>query len=130
MLVTYFNSNKAERALIDKALIFAKEQLLPKVRKLEIDVIMKNNMQSDGFVDVDIDDSRYFTLRIKKSQDTDDLITTIFHEFTHIMQSVKGQDIFAPTDVDYLERDYEIEAFEMQEKLLVDFNSKYATIIV
>ena len=54
----------------------------------------------------------------------------IFHEFTHIMQSVKGQDIFAPTDVDYLERDYEIEAFEMQEKLLVDFNSKYATIIV
>ena len=46
------------------------------------------------------------------------------------MQSVKGQDIFAPTDVDYLERDYEIEAFEMQEKLLVDFNSKYATIIV
>ena len=94
MLVTYFNSNKAERALIDKALIFAKEQLLPKVRKLEIDVIMKNNMKSDGFVDVDIDDNRYFTLRIKKSQDRDDLITTIFHEFTHIMQSVNGQDIF------------------------------------
>ena len=46
MLVTYFNSNKAERALIDKALIFAKEQLLPKVRKLEIDVIMKNNMKA------------------------------------------------------------------------------------
>ena len=78
MLITYFNSNKAERALIDKALIFAKEQLLPKVRKLEIDVIMKNNMKSDGFVDVDIDDNRYFTLRIKKSQDRDDLITNNF----------------------------------------------------
>ena len=47
MLVTYFNSNKAERALIDKALVFAKEQLLSKVRKLEIDVIMKNNMKVD-----------------------------------------------------------------------------------
>ena len=87
-------------------------------------------MKVDATVDVDIDDNRYFTLRVKKSQDTDDLLTTIFHEFTHIMQSVKGQDIFAPTDVDYLERDYEIEAFNMQEKLLLDFNSKYATIIV
>ena len=95
MLVTYFNSNKAERTLIDKALVFAKEQLLSKVRKLEIDVIMKNNMKVDATVDVDIDDNRYFTLRVKKSQDTDDLLTTIFHEFTHIMQSVKGQDIFA-----------------------------------
>ena len=130
MLVTYFNSNKAERTLIDKALVFAKEQLLSKVRKLEIDVIMKNNMKVDATVDVDIDDNRYFTLRVKKSQDTDDLLTTIFHEFTHIMQSVKGQDIFAPTDVDYLERHHEIEAFEMQEKLLVDFKTKYATIIV
>lgn len=130
MLVTYFNSNKAERTLIDKALVFAKEQLLSKVRKLEIDVIMKNNMKVDATVDVDIDDNRYFTLRVKKSQDTDDLLTTIFHEFTHIMQSVKGQDIFAPTDVDYLERDYEIEAFAMQEKLLVDFKAQSDILIV
>ena len=130
MLVTYFNSNKAERSLIDKALVFAKEQLLSKVRKLEIDVIMKNNMKVDATVDVDIDDNRYFTLRVKKSQDTDDLLTTIFHEFTHIMQYVKGQDIFALSDVDYLERDYEIEAFAMQEKLLLDFKAQSDIIIV
>ena len=46
------------------------------------------------------------------------------------MQSVKGQDIFAPTDVDYLERDYEIEAFDMQEKLLLDFKAQSDIIIV
>ena len=62
-------------------------------------------------------------MEVRKCQDRDDLLTTIFHEFTHIAQYVKGNDIFAldNCEVDYLDRWYEKEAFEMQERLLTEF---------
>lgn len=122
MLIEINNANKTEEFLITEALWFAKEKLLPRHKNLDIEINLKKKLDVDGNV-IDGDYNRHFIMEVRKCQDRDDLLTTIFHEFTHIAQYVKGNDIFALAydDVDYLDRWYEKEAFEMQERLLTEF---------
>lgn len=122
MLIEINNANKKEEFLITEALWFAKEKLLPRHKNLDIEINLKKKLDVDGNV-IDGDYKRHFIMEVRKCQDRDDLLTTIFHEFTHIAQYVKGNDIFALDygDVDYLDRWFEKEAFEMQERLLTEF---------
>tara|TARA_B000000557_G_C20807185_1_gene458248 strand:- start:889 stop:1269 length:381 start_codon:yes stop_codon:yes gene_type:complete len=122
MLIEINNANKKEEFLITEALWFAKEKLLPRHKNLDIEINLKKKLDVDGNV-IDGDYNRHFIMEVRKCQDRDDLLTTIFHEFTHIAQYVKGNDIFAldNCEVDYLDRWYEKEAFEMQERLLTEF---------
>ena len=122
MFVEINNANKTEKLLITDALWFAKEKLLPKHKNLDIEINLKKKLDVDGYV-IDGDYKRHFIMEVRKCQDKDDLLTTIFHEFTHIAQAVKGNDIFSldHCDVNYLDRWFEKEAFEMQEKLLTEF---------
>ena len=123
MFIEINNANKTEETLINEALLFAKSKLLPRHKNLDIEINLKKKLDVDGNV-IDGDYKRHFIMEVRKSQDKDDLLTTIFHEFTHIAQYVRGNDIFAldHCDVDYLDRWFEIEAFEMQEKLLAEFD--------
>ena len=123
MFIDINNANKPEETLINEALWFAKSKLLPRHKNLDIEINLKKKLDVDGNV-IDGDYKRHFIMEVRKSQDKDDLLTTIFHEFTHIAQYVRGNDIFAldHCDVDYLDRWFEIEAFEMQEKLLTEFD--------
>ncbi len=123
MFIDINNANKTEETLINEALWFAKSKLLPRHKNLDIEINLKKKLDVDGNV-IDGDYKRHFIMEVRKSQDKDDLLTTIFHEFTHIAQYVRGNDIFAldHCDVDYLDRWFEIEAFEMQEKLLTEFD--------
>ena len=122
MFVEINNANNTEKLLITDALWFAKEKLLPKHKNLDIEINLKKKLDVDGNV-IDGDYNRHFIMEVRKCQDRDDLLTTIFHEFTHIAQYVKGNDIFAldNCEVDYLDRWFEKEAFEMQERLLTEF---------
>tara|TARA_B100000287_G_scaffold122092_1_gene113882 strand:- start:10128 stop:10508 length:381 start_codon:yes stop_codon:yes gene_type:complete len=123
MFIEINNANKTEETLITEALWFAKSKLLPRHKNLDIEINLKKKLDVDGNV-IDGDYKRHFIMEVRKSQDKDDLLTTIFHEFTHIAQYVKGNDIFALDygDVDYLDRWFEKEAFEMQERLLTEFD--------
>jgi len=123
MFIEINNANKTEETLITEALWFAKSKLLPRHKNLDIEINLKKKLDVDGNV-IDGDYKRHFIMEVRKSQDKDDLLTTIFHEFTHIAQYVKGNDIFAldHCDVDYLDRWFEKEAFEMQERLLTEFD--------
>ena len=122
MFVEINNANNTEKLLITDALWFAKEKLLPKHKNLDIEINLKKKLDVDAYV-IDGDYNRHFIMEVRKCQDRDDLLTTIFHEFTHIAQYVKGNDIFAldNCEVDYLDRWFEKEAFEMQERLLTEF---------
>ncbi len=122
MIIDINNANKKEKLLITKAIWFAKDKLLPKHKNLDIEIHLKKNLDVCGNV-VDGDYKRHFIMEVKKSQDKDDFLTTLFHEFTHIAQAVRGQNIFSLEycETDYLDRPFEIEAYEMQEKLLKEF---------
>lgn len=113
---------KKERAIIEDALLFAKQYLMPRIRILEVDINLKKNMEVDADV---VGDEREFVMRIRKGQDRDDLLTAVFHEMVHVKQYVRNEFPVFETgcDVDYLERPWEIEAFDLQEKMLDTYNT-------
>jgi hypothetical protein len=67
-------------------------------------------------------------IRVNKELSEQDLLTTIFHEFVHIKQHIKkefGGDIFqiSNENIAYEDRPYEIEAFELEKKILEEYNN-------
>lgn len=107
---------KKERKTVEDALHFAKQYLMPRIRILDIEISLKKNMDVDADV---VGDEREFTMRIRKGQSRDDLLTAVFHEMVHIKQAVRNEyPLFDSTDLEYLERPWEIEAYDLQEKML------------
>ena len=124
MFTDFKNTNKKEQTIIEDALWFAKNKLLPrhKIDEIEIEMVKDFDIDADCY---DTDD-RSFSIRIKKGLSVEDLQTAIFHEFTHIKQHVKKEyDLFAinNNNVAYLDRPYEKEAFILQEELLNEYTT-------
>lgn len=113
---------KKERKTVEDALHFAKQYLMPRIRILDIEISLKKNMDVDADV---VGDDREFTMRIRKGQERDDLLTSVFHEMVHVKQYVRNEfPVFeVGCEVDYLERPWEIEAFDLQEKMLDTYNT-------
>lgn len=113
---------KKERSIIKEALFFAKEYLIPRIRNLDVEISLVKNMDVDADV---VGDEREFVMRIRKGQDRDDLLTAVFHEMVHVKQYVRNEfPVFeVGCEVDYLERPWEIEAFDLQEKMLDTYNT-------
>jgi len=124
MFTDFKNTNKKEQTIIEDALWFAKNRLLPrhKLEEIEIEMVKDFDIDADCY---DTDD-RSFNIRIKKGLSVEDLQTAVFHEFVHIKQHVKKEyNLFAinNNNVAYLDRPYEQEAFHLQEKLLEEYNN-------
>ena len=125
MFLNFKNATKKQKTFMENVFWFAKNELLPRHKNLEINVIMEKDSDLDGCV-YECDDREY-EMTIKKELTGDDLITCIFHEFKHIEQDIrKRYDIHVINDVPYMERPYEIEAFEAQEKMLKKYKKTVA----
>ena len=124
MYIEYEKANRNERETIHYALWFAKHELLPRHKLEDITIEMVKDLDIDA--DCYDTDDRSFHIRIKKGLSGEDLLTAIFHEFVHIKQFIRKEyDLFSIHDENgklaYLDRPYEIEAFEIQEELLEKF---------
>ena len=126
MLYSVIGGTKKERAAVTEALWFAKKYWLPNHRKLAVDVEITKHLDVDADC-LEGDDNREYEIRVKRGLDYEDLITAIFHEFVHVKQDVLKQfPMFTPTDIPYLDRPWEIEAYAEQEKMLTAF--KYESV--
>ena len=126
MFIEFRNTNKKRQRTIEDALWFAKSYLLPRHKIDEIEVESVKGLQANG--DCYDSDDRSFVIRVNKELSEQDLLTTIFHEFVHIKQFIKkefGGDIFSISneEVAYMDRPYEIEAFELEKKILEEYNN-------
>ena len=124
MFIDFKNTNKKEQKIIEDALWFVKNELLPRHKLDEIEIEMVKDFDIDA--DCYDTDNRSFNIRIKKGLSVEDLQTAVFHEFTHIKQHVKKEyDLFAinNNNVAYLDRPYEKEAFILQEELLNEYTT-------
>lgn len=118
MLYSIKGGLKKEKELVVKALWFAKDYLLPRHKNIEIDIEIRPNIKVDADV-ISGDEYREYIMRVRKGLSEDDLLTSIFHEFVHIKQDVRKEHaLFECSDVPYLKRPWEIEAFDMQEVML------------
>ena len=107
---------KREKRLVEQAVLFAKEYLMPRIRELDVDITITKKMEVDADV---VGDEREYEMRIRSGQDEEDLITSVFHEMVHVKQGVRGEfPLFEQSDMDYLDRPWEIEAYDLQEKIL------------
>jgi hypothetical protein len=121
MMYSVIGGTKTERKLVTEALWFAKDYWLPRHRKLAVDVEISPTLAAEADV-LEGDEDREYEIRVRKGLGREDLITAIFHEFVHIKQAVLREfPMFEPSDIPYLDRPWEIEAFAEQEKMLKKF---------
>lgn len=126
MIVTFENRcAKYRENAINNALVLAKDELMPRVRKLFINIKpMRNLAEKHGvYGDCMDEDDREFTIRIDTSISVDEMVTTVLHEMVHVKQYVFNESV--NSDLPYDDRPHEIEAHALEKQLKEKFDAKY-----
>lgn len=118
---------KKQRELVSQVAYWCISRLMPKLKKIEIDIQL-NNLK-DGAVGYCMmtDNNRTFEIEVDKKLDVEEMITTICHEMVHVKQYVRNElGINDNHDgQNYFELPYEKEAYRLQETLLKQFKEVY-----
>tara|TARA_B100000424_G_scaffold4766_1_gene3538 strand:- start:1019 stop:1408 length:390 start_codon:yes stop_codon:yes gene_type:complete len=96
---------------------------LPRYKNLSVEIDLVK-LDTHGYIDKV--DNRQFQIEINKKLKGDDFITCIFHELTHMEQFLRNRlGINEDNDnIHYLDRAYEIDAYEKQEELLEEWKNE------
>ena len=126
---------KAIREESELAIWFAKEQLMPRYRKIDITVKFVRNLRAKEGIHGDVldEDDREYTIRVDSSQARKEIIATILHEMVHVYQYATRKmtqpsgDIIVydkteyPWDMAYKDKPWEIEAHTLERDLYAKF---------
>ena len=126
---------KAIREESELAIWFAKEQLMPRYRKIDITVKFVRNLRAKEGIHGDVldEDDREYTIRGDSSQARKEIIATILHEMVHVYQYATrkmtqpcGDRIIYekkayPWDMEYEQKPWEIEAHALERVLYDNF---------
>ena len=113
-------------------------ELMPRIRKIDIQVKLKKNLyHKRGLYGLmDMEDDRTFRLEVDYS-DMDEMISTIMHEMVHVKQYLRKELVqldevylwknvaFGKYSVDYRKRPWEIEAYIIEDRLVKSFKEDY-----
>ena len=98
---------------------FCYNELIPRIRKCEIEINIKKMKGYEGTC-IDTDDREY-EIEVNKNQSLEDLCVTLCHEMVHVKQYVRKELFsevnFYKTREEYLNLPWEVEAYEKQEIL-------------
>lgn len=119
--------SKRQRKLTLDCASFAWLELMPRIVNCEINFIIKKLKVYEGTC-LDTD-SRVFQIEVdKKLGVSDDFITTIFHEMVHVKQYIRKELFseinFYKTRDEYLKLPWEVEAYKLQEELLIKWKNR------
>jgi len=131
----YGHAKKAIKEDVESALWFAKNELMPRHRKLYITVHFIKDLRKKEGVHGDVldEDDREYLMRIDSSQARVELISTILHEMVHVYQYATRKmtqpsgDIIVydkteyPWDMAYKDKPWEIEAHTLERDLYAKF---------
>ena len=98
---------------------FCYNELIPRIRKCEIEINIKKMKGYEGTC-IDTDDREY-EIEVNKNQSLEDLCVTLCHEMVHVKQYVR-KELFSDVNFykkreEYLNLPWEVEAYEKQEIL-------------
>lgn len=115
---------KSERKLLEDAFWFALKTLMPRKRKLEIEIVLKNIPDAEGWHQAY--DKYQHGIEIQKGQDVDNLLTTLFHEMVHVRQFERGE-FMDEDNIPYWKKPSEKEAYKLQEEILEKWNQSMSS---
>ena len=135
VLVT--GSNKSRRSLAENVVNFCIEELMPRMRTLDIEVKIRSMKDEDaiGFC-LETDNNRTFEIDAERTLDEENFIETICHEMVHVWQNAtrrmkekstnrlwlcKDGKYRNYTNCDYYRQPWEVQAYRMQEGLKTKF---------
>ena len=130
-----FGATKSKRALAERVAYFCIDELMPKMKTLDISIHLDKLPEADGYCLAVT--NREFQIEIEKTLSEEDFITAVCHEMVHVKQFARGETkdinmftkqwqgtdyLSAYTTVDeYMSLPWEKEAYELQEFLLKKF---------
>lgn len=117
---------KKEREIAENVVNWCIKKMMPKMRTLEIAIEFDKLDDAYGYC-MEGDNSRTFTLSIKKGLDLYALVSTVCHEMVHVKQyarkelrHVHGNTMWKKevcNDVSYDDAPWEIEAYALEDEL-------------
>ena len=121
--VTAEGGTKNQREFATELTCWYINKELPRYKNLSVEIDLVK-LDTHGYIDKV--DNRQFQIEINKKLKGDDFITCIFHELTHMEQFLRNRlGINEDNDnIYYLDRAYEIDAYEKQEELLEEWKNE------
>ena len=121
--VTAEGGTKNQREFATELTCWYINKELPRYKNLSVEIDLVK-LDTHGYIDKV--DNREFQIEINKKLKGDDFITCIFHELTHMEQFLRNRlGINEDNDnIYYLDRAYEIDAYEKQEELLEEWKNE------
>ena len=121
--VTAEGGTKNQREFATELTCWYINKELPRYKNLSVEIDLVK-LDTHGYIDKV--DNRQFQIEINKKLKGDDFITCIFHELTHMEQFLRNRlGINEDNDnIHYLDRAYEIDAYEKQEELLEEWKNE------
>ena len=138
-LITIRGGRKAQRKLVQEAIEFSLNKLLPRTTTIDIEVHLNRHIKgAEGYCS--FEDHKSFELEMDPRMSDKDLVLTVFHEMVHVRQYFKRQlravnfgnsqkwlgKIYDEDKVDYLKLPWEKEAFKLQEVLFKQYSKPRA----
>jgi hypothetical protein len=119
--------SKRQRELAYECAEFAWKQLIPRIRNCEVNISL---LKLKGYHGTCLDiGTREFQIDVDKKLGLgNDFTTTIFHEMVHVKQYIRkelySEINFYKTREEYLNLPWEVEAYKLQEELLIKWKNQ------
>ena len=123
IFVDTIGGNKKQRELVNDVAYWCVNKLMPRMKKLDIEIQINNLKDNAVGYCMMQDDNRTYEIEVDKKLDIEEMIVTVCHEMVHVKQYARNElGINDKNDgQNYFDLPYEKEAYELQEILLKQY---------
>ena len=123
IFVDTIGGNKKQRELVNDVAYWCVNKLMPRMKKLDIEIQINNLKDNAVGYCMMQDDNRTYEIEVDKKLDIEEMIVTVCHEMVHVKQYARNELGINDKndDQNYFDLPYEKEAYELQEILLKQY---------
>ena len=126
IFVDTIGGNKKQRELVNDVAYWCVNKLMPRMKKLDIEIQINNLKDNAVGYCMMQDDNRTYEIEVDKKLDIEEMIVTVCHEIVHVKQYARNElGINDKNDgQNYFDLPYEKEAYKLQEILLKQYQEE------